>query len=500
MNQSATSRLSTTNGTPPEASSFTIPGVMSKTYLTSRAGSYYWQPYQSATFTYTNNRRNGWSYDADGRISYTPLSTNDGARNLWYDAAGRLVKNTIASGAGSSSTTATYIPACDGDGRLAYEWAQTTGIGYSYPPTTSYILRSTVLGGEVLTRLDQNGNKSITYVPAKGLLFATQTMGGGPSVTWTQRNPLGITETGLGVYDPLGNYVPFQRQQDPRPPAGSYNSSSMSGLAASLGNTNDYGGMGCLMDGLPTSCDRVLQTINHEGAKGVIISGTQNPLVVLANQGVIFQTSKQIVSVPPDPDPGPEVDPELNGLADVEAVDYVSLGPGGQRGFGQNPQNPFPTFSKDDLKTVNDSIKLAKEITDPKKHKNCDEALKAYGIPSLAALINGMTANGNVFDGRTSTLTGPIGKNGATESMAAYFKENKTSVGAAVFNNSVTGRGSVTFLGDYFFNPASMDWVAFQRAIIILHESVHQVGQKGEVPFGSSKELQRKSSRSAIRY
>src|SRR6266446_7753159 len=123
------------------------------------------------------------------------------------------------------------------------------------------------------------------------------------------------------------------------------------------------------------------------------------------------------------------------------------------------------------------------------KKKECDEALKGYGIPSLAALINGMPPNGNRFDGRTSTLTGPIGKNGATESMAAYFKENKAAVGAAVFNNSVTGRGSVTFLGDYFFNPATIDWVSFQRAIIMMHESVHQVGGKGDAPFGSSKEL-----------
>jgi len=77
--------------------------------LMSRSGTYYWQPYQSDTASYTNNRRTGWSYDADGRISYTPLSTNDGARNLWYDAAGRLVKNTIASGAGSSSTTTASV-------------------------------------------------------------------------------------------------------------------------------------------------------------------------------------------------------------------------------------------------------------------------------------------------------------------------------------------------------------------------------------------------------
>jgi hypothetical protein len=37
-----------------------------------------------------------------------------------------------------------------------------------------------------------------------------------------------------------------------------------------------------------------------------------------------------------------------------------------------------------------------------------------------------------------------------------------------------------------------VDWVAFQRAIIMLHESVHQVGQKGNAPFGSSKQLSEK--------
>jgi hypothetical protein len=151
--------------------------------------------------------------------------------------------------------------------------------------------------------------------------------------------------------------------------------------------------------------------------------------------------------------------------------------------------NPFPTLSKDNLKTVTDAIKLAQDMT---KNKKCDEALKAYGIPSLAAVINGMTPNGNVFDGRTSTLTGPIGKNGATESVAAYFKENKAAVGAAVFDNSVTGRGSVTFLGDYFFNPVTIDWMAQQRAIMMLHEAVHQVGGKGDAPFGTSKKLSEK--------
>ena len=59
------------------------------------------------------------------------------------------------------------------------------------------------------------------------------------------------------------------------------------------------------------------------------------------------------------------------------------------------------------------------------KKKECDEALKAYGIASLAVLINGMTPDGNLFDGRTSTLAGPIGKNGAIESMGNITIDTK---------------------------------------------------------------------------
>src|SRR5437588_1145990 len=208
---------------------------------------------------------------------------------------------------------------------------------------------------------------------------------------------------------------------------------------------------GCTIDGMASSCGLAMQLLNSGSAE------LAPPTTVWAHGQWNF--------VHFDPNTG-----------------QYGITPGGEffeplNSNGNAPQNsganPFPTFSKDNLKTVNDAIKLAQEMT---KKKGCDEALKAYGIASLAALISGMTPNGNLFDGRTSTLTGPIGKNGATESMAAYFKENKTSVGAAVFPNSVTGRGSVTFLGDYFFNPASVDWVAFQRAIIMMHESVHQVG------------------------
>jgi hypothetical protein len=151
--------------------------------------------------------------------------------------------------------------------------------------------------------------------------------------------------------------------------------------------------------------------------------------------------------------------------------------------------DPFPAFNKKELKIVQNSIDLAADMT---KKKDCDEALKDNGIPSLAALVNGLAANGNIFDGRTSSLTGPIADDGSKESVAEYFDEKKESVGAAVFDNSVTGRGPVTFLGDYFFNPTSTDWTAQQRAIMLIHEAVHAIGGKGDSVFGGSKKLSEK--------
>src|SRR5882762_1747953 len=100
-----------------------------------------------------------------------------------------------------------------------------------------------ILKGEIDTRLDQYGNHKSTNVPAEGLLFAMQVAGSSPSITWTQRNPHGVTEissAGPVVYDPLGNYIPFQFPADPRPPVGTYGSSSSTGPALHLANPDNY--------------------------------------------------------------------------------------------------------------------------------------------------------------------------------------------------------------------------------------------------------------------
>src|SRR5258706_8560170 len=84
--------------------------------MTSRSGSIYWQPYQSATFTYTNNRHNGWSYYPDGQVLSSPATSTDDAYSFYYDAAGRLSR-TIDT---AINRMGDYRPSFDGDGRLAY--------------------------------------------------------------------------------------------------------------------------------------------------------------------------------------------------------------------------------------------------------------------------------------------------------------------------------------------------------------------------------------------
>jgi len=47
----------------------------------------------------------------------------------------------------------------------------------------------------------------------------------------------------------------------------------------------------------------------------------------------------------------------------------------------------------------------------------------------------------------------------------------------------------LTFLGDYFWNPTSIDSSAQQRALILLHESVHEFGHEEDKTFGGSQKL-----------
>jgi len=150
-------------------------------------------------------------------------------------------------------------------------------------------------------------------------------------------------------------------------------------------------------------------------------------------------------------------------------------------------KNPFPLLSGGDLKLSIEAFELAKSlITDCE----CDRALKDYGIPSLRKILN-IELNVNTFNGRSSTLGLPyFNKKKERLTVAFKFGENRNRIGAQVIGETFTGRGKVIFLNDYFFNPRSDALTStYQRALILIHESVHQFGNKTDADFGGSRFL-----------
>ena len=140
----------------------------------------------------------------------------------------------------------------------------------------------------------------------------------------------------------------------------------------------------------------------------------------------------------------------------------------GQFGPGYTPWKV--PYGPSDLDVFNKALGDAKKATcDP----NCDGALQDFGIKSLAAFVNQMAANVNVFDGRKSTY--PRGKQTVSQFLA------QGTAGAVAFTDV-----ELTYLANYFWNPTSIDNMPQQRALILLHESVHEFGHRPDQDFGQT--------------
>lgn len=155
--------------------------------------------------------------------------------------------------------------------------------------------------------------------------------------------------------------------------------------------------------------------------------------------------------------------------------------------------NDYPPFNARDLEVVKSGLKLAKELVGKKGGDKDQELNKGYNIPSILDLLDGVIierVNANTFDGRKSVrFTNQINdKKATTKTVGQYFVDNKQSVGAIVQFRGGRGGKNVMFIGDYYFNPPNEN-MSQQRAFIIMHESVHLVGNKTDVDFDGSKNL-----------
>ena len=232
--------------------------------LTSRWGHYYYQTQTIDNAGFQNNRRQGWDYYADGQVQHNPIAFDSNgnvtsSRDWTYDAAGRMVQvqETIT----NPNSVSTYTTNYDGDGQSIRESTTTNSFN-----TTAYLIRSSVLG-EVVTSLDSAGNKTKTVVNVDGLLMAVQFSGSGfNSVSWTHIDPLRMSEAGdtKPVYDPLGNYIPWQHVPGAPPNAYPPIAASYGGLGPSFGYSINSS---CILDGIPTDCSLAMNMLGHGSAE-----------------------------------------------------------------------------------------------------------------------------------------------------------------------------------------------------------------------------------------
>lgn len=273
--------------------------------LTSRVGSYYYQPFSNEAATYQNSRRSDWTYDANGQVTQSPTHTGSvtSFRDWQYDASGQMVQAKDSKIVNNQTTTTTYTSNYDGDGQLAYE-------------TSFYLLRSSVTG-EVVTRITSAGLTLKNVLSVDGMLTAVQLMdanGLPAAVQWVHTDPYGLSEgtsagQGKAVYDPLGNYVPQQPWPLNPPPSFTGANPPGGGPGGSFGFTGSSSHVACTLDGAPMDCNRASRAIAND--KGSVKSIKSN-FLDLAPFGVFFAlelNTKRIV--PEKHGPYPQAPPKF---------------------------------------------------------------------------------------------------------------------------------------------------------------------------------------------
>jgi hypothetical protein len=224
----------------------------------------HWSVPKTDTPAYTNNRRSDWTYDAEGNVTWRPK-----AKVHTYDAADQEItfyeENLSGPPQAWVDEEDTISQTYDGGGLPGkrvetrhirdYQGSDDTEV------TTTYYLRSSVLGGAAIAEVDQYGwrQKGSIYAGSQKLAELAAPYPGYNFVTWRHVNPTtgswlttdqsrNASRTEL---DPLGAdvgtsdpYITYQTYSEIMGPASLY---------SERGNAFDSGG-GCAMDGMPISC------------------------------------------------------------------------------------------------------------------------------------------------------------------------------------------------------------------------------------------------------
>ena len=200
--------------------------------------------------TYVNNRISGWWYDADGRV------TSGSTGYFTYDAAGRV----RSFGDEDPYKTEQEF---DGNGNkvktFARRWDEATEQFVTQKIT--YYISSTVLGGQVVTELSEQGAKERTSVFAGGSELASQSITSGTqSVQWQHYDASGASYRGTdstGQWNAAKELDPLGANAGLMKPI-TWNVPDKNGLPVPhplIVNMLTNPGGGCTLDRVPIPCE-----------------------------------------------------------------------------------------------------------------------------------------------------------------------------------------------------------------------------------------------------
>jgi hypothetical protein len=451
--------------------------------------------------SYQNGKRDGWGYDLDGRN--TAIDT----RSYQYDASGRQVLMS-----GQQWLSDHYVPTSlssdyDGIGQKVKEVGDAG---------TTYYLRSSVLGGAVLTEINSSGQKMTGYVYAGGELIAKQANN---EVVWEHVTPANSgkyeihSSTGYisrTEFDPVGADVGISAPTVPDTNGGD---GEIGGHHSGGDLTSRYADLfnpagGCVVDGRSASCGEAMIYVNF---------GTGNSTSMLANAsttmhdiahsiGVMFASagaSKTVLNVSGMAGtPGHEtiewgwfkpegygwtfgpVPTAYSGTAEM-TFDVVSLATSFQT---QQSQNPVGLNLKQQQKYDKVVGKLVNENLGSELKVKCASLLALTGF-SINQIIGAIHAQ-QAYSGPDSTnismlnagLLPPVDPTLPSRALSAATFEVNETVSQYFKNDSRVKAMTATFGGNpnvVFFRSSGI------TSTTILHEALHSITGLGDIDLAA---------------
>lgn len=247
--------------------------------LTTRTGKVWSGVMEPVEAQYTNNRRQGWEYDADGR----PVLQD--SLQFKYDAAGRKYESQDTEPRGHFTQNLIITQTFDGDGQRVKQ--QEGNI-------KTFYVRSTVLGGQPVSQIGKYGTgpwtKKTGFVYAGGRLLAMQKYSLYPSnnsLEWLHSNPITGSQRSTKVgglpgvvnseLDPLGLDAGLAPPFEPEEPPGGLGGEAPDIMFPRFGDIMN-GSTGCMIDGAMASCDLAMSVRDSgAGVEGPLSTTRWNP-------------------------------------------------------------------------------------------------------------------------------------------------------------------------------------------------------------------------------